>query len=1728
MSRRTPAPQVDTRTEEEILARLREMAPHYTREWPARDEDDPGVGLLRIFSFIAGGVVGSLNRAPERNFLAFLDMLGVRLLPATPARAPVRFLVAQGTEDEFLVPAGTQVSAPAAEDRDEMPFITTEELTVTPAALVSLVAVDPARDRIYMPPPRFLELELAATEPPPMTVVAFSAARSKTLQLDLPEQLKKGDYLRIEPAQGSSAAGGSCCQTSPGEGQTGPNDYAVVAADPKGQIVTLTAPLARDYAEGTVVRKVTRFDIFEGGNFQEHVLYLAHAEFFDIKSEALIELAVEHAAGSPSNLQALDVAWEYFGAVEGQEGDGWQPFRVELDATGGFVRDGRVVLGKPPGEIKEAEVDGRKSRWIRASVTGPIPATPPRPLPKIERVALAVSSAAEGIPADQGFHNDTPLTVNLQFNPFGPEPRIFDRFYLASAEAFSKPGADVTLDINLDFTDLLAAPAAIFDAGRAQIRAFAHGAAGKLVEARIDPLTSREEFKPHGTPPETRIAAGSVPAVAVLQNRAVGVFVRADNGRIYLRYLPEGSATATWEDLKTEGLSGPAAHDPAAVFNNRMWHVFTVASNQVFTTAIHPLSPNLSVAWLPLPGSVAPTITSSPFAFTVRQSDPTLPHLVWVVATDRDGHTWLHNGAVWLDMTPTEPPLGGDPLPAFLAAENARPFAVAFNDENGDPQARIFLRNVDGELVAFDTVYLDNDADDEEVEQHRKHLGTPAGVTLAANPFVLARKDLDAGFAEEDFRVFVRGSDQILWERNLAQNVWEIDPDTGEPHPDTGVWTSHRNPSEFSLAGDPYVVSYEAGPDSKTDFVSVLSTSNKNTLVEFRIRGRDVAGGQPNELTAGPQEIIHLQTAPAPQDPSAPGPFTFFIQVTDGPGDDSDDDAVRRISAHEGTFALLASPLKDPATTDTVYRVFESKATGLVVAPEDEEEEEETGQAGEEPETPVANKVRLEEDSGAAAGNFIFVRGQLRSIENMEGDVATVSPPWTSQPEPGDFYHVLVAGAQNQKAQRQSNTLAVLDADDEGKTKALTGLFMEITSGPAANPVARQITGQLIAGIGVEVVVAEGFGGRPPRGGAGYRIFVGGLPEGWHVYSDPDQTTLRPELSWEYWNGTGWVYLRVEDGTKNFLVPGKIKFRLPQNIAQTEVAGQENFWIRARIVGGDYGREQFTVENGQLKISKDPIRPPLVKNLTITYAVTQFPPPQIVLTYNNLAYLDQTAANETADKHFQPFLTLPDERRALYFGFDREFEGGPIRLYFAAKELVVNERDRPKLAWHFTSDNELKPLSAEDDTEALTRPQFVKWVVPGRFQRRQYFGDALCWVRASLAEGRWDESPALAGVFLNTVETIQARVIRDETLGSSTGAVGERFRFAHRPVLEGEELRVREALTEDDRAQLLADEGAEVLFDILDKDGLVLETWVRWKEVQEFFDSGPRSRHYRLDRASGEVEFGDGVRGRIPQVGGDNIRAFVYRAGGGADGNVAAGEINTPVTAVAGVEGVINPVAAGGGSDEATAEEMLDIGPAQLSNRGRAVTPEDFERLARESSREVRKVRAFANRNATGRHEVGSVTLYIVPDSKEAAPVPSLELRRAVGRHLAARADFTVVSQGHIFVRAPRYVRVDVEVTVFAASFDVAGTAEHKVTDALEAFLHPLTGGPDGEGWDFGRDLAASDLYLLLESIEEVDHVDSLVLRRDGVEAGESVEVPGDALLAGGSHTVTTKVANTE
>lgn len=148
----TPSPKIDQRTAADIERQVVQLIQQYSdaqgAPLPIVPHEGVGAALIAIFSHFSEIVIERLNQAPEKNFLAFLDMLGVSLAPLQPARAPLTFFLAAGSTADAVVPAGTQVAATLAEGETEPAVFETErEFVVTAAQLTSLYVRDPARDQ---------------------------------------------------------------------------------------------------------------------------------------------------------------------------------------------------------------------------------------------------------------------------------------------------------------------------------------------------------------------------------------------------------------------------------------------------------------------------------------------------------------------------------------------------------------------------------------------------------------------------------------------------------------------------------------------------------------------------------------------------------------------------------------------------------------------------------------------------------------------------------------------------------------------------------------------------------------------------------------------------------------------------------------------------------------------------------------------------------------------------------------------------------------------------------------------------------------------------------------------------------------------------------------------------------------------------------------------------------------------------------------------------------------------------------------------------------------------------------------------------------------------------------------------------------------------------------------------------------------------------------------------
>jgi len=130
-----PIPNLDDRKFEDIVDEAVLLIPQYCPEWTNFNKSDPGITLIELFAWMTEMVIYRLNRVPENNYLAFLNMMGIRLQPPQPARTIVRFAISDKT-DMVQIPAGTRVATQPEGDVPALTFETERDLVALSNRLV--------------------------------------------------------------------------------------------------------------------------------------------------------------------------------------------------------------------------------------------------------------------------------------------------------------------------------------------------------------------------------------------------------------------------------------------------------------------------------------------------------------------------------------------------------------------------------------------------------------------------------------------------------------------------------------------------------------------------------------------------------------------------------------------------------------------------------------------------------------------------------------------------------------------------------------------------------------------------------------------------------------------------------------------------------------------------------------------------------------------------------------------------------------------------------------------------------------------------------------------------------------------------------------------------------------------------------------------------------------------------------------------------------------------------------------------------------------------------------------------------------------------------------------------------------------------------------------------------------------------------------------------------------
>ena len=271
-----------------------------------------------------------------------------------------------------------------------------------------------------------------------------------------------------------------------------------------------------------------------------------------------------------------------------------------------------------------------------------------------------------------------------------------------------------------------------------------------------------------------------------------------------------------------------------------------------------------------------------------------------------------------------------------------------------------------------------------------------------------------------------------------------------------------------------------------------------------------------------------------------------------------------------------------------------------------------------------------------------------------------------------------------------------------------------------------------------------------------------------------------------------------------------------------------------------------------------------------------------------------------------------------------------------------------------------------------------------------------------------------------------------------------------------------------------------------------LQVWVnnlQWHEVPNLLGAGPADRVF-VTRADADgnttVQFGDGIDGARTPTGQMNIRA-VYRKGIGSAGMVAAGQLSQALDRPQGLKSAVNPSAAVGGADPASADDARARAPLPTLTIGRVVSLQDYRDYALNFG-------GIAKASAAWAYFDGTRGVFLTIAGADGATFESsdtvmLNLSTSLRKFGNPHVPIRVASYEPLLFQLAASVRID------DADYDAAlvlAQAWQRLGDSFSFGQRQL-----------GQDLAASDLVEVMQGTPGVVAVQLTALHLTGAPAGK-------------------------
>lgn len=581
------------------------------------------------------------------------------------------------------------------------------------------------------------------------------------------------------------------------------------------------------------------------------------------------------------------------------------------------------------------------------------------------------------------------------------------------------------------------------------------------------------------------------------------------------------------------------------------------------------------------------------------------------------------------------------------------------------------------------------------------------------------------------------------------------------------------------------------------------------------------------------------------------------------------------------------------------------------------------------------------------------------------------------------------------------------------------------------------------------------------------------------------------EVVWEYYNGTGFTRLFTEplythifsppiqdpvDSDQSGIRSEQISFLCPKDIVPFLVNAETVYCIRIRILRMQH---EYTVNGYYLS--------PFITHMEVSYDYRDFmQEPEHYRCCNNLEEQRYTGRQPVI-----PFQPQPEPRPGIYIGFSKPLTGGPYGIYCEVEEGSAL-RSQKQWNYEYYDGREWSSLVLEDGTENLTKSGILMPFGNYNMRALRLFGTERYWLRLirQSSPAVQEEPIPLQEIWMNTVSVLAVEQAPEEylTLPEAEGCISCPLKQKN---IQQIQVWVNEAyLSREEQEEL---EQKTEVHRIRNEAGMIVQVWVLWKEAEDIRSMQPDTRFYCVERQEGILGFSCGKQGFLRGNRRENQVKAVYTWGGGSRGNLREGQVTHISRSIRFLNQVVNHHRLFGGREEELPEEASARMERQLLHRNRAVMRSDYEALALESTREVKRVKAFSNRNGMGERQQGAITLVVLQEEYGKKEFQTLKER--IYEYIRSRMPGIRQVQRSFFIVEPWFTEIQVTAVCRIRPQDSVFACKAEAEERLDRFLNPLTGNSDGKGWKIGQAPCREQIRHVLHKTRGICQLQRMVVK---------------------------------